>query len=323
MQTERERIVPASVLLCVVVLMVPLAVSADFRMEKTLEFEAGARFRLDTDSGSVTLRGGSGSAVKVVITSSRDDIEDRFDFSFDDSGSGATVRVKRRGGLLRRWFDSGGHLHFDVRLPARATVFVDTSGGRIELRDIQGDVDLRTSGGSITVDAVNGGVLADTSGGSISIEAVRGDVNADTSGGSISIVDVTGNAVADTSGGRITMRDIGGDVFADTSGGGIDINGVGGHVEADTSGGPVSVVFAAGNGRGGSLSSSGGRVTAVIDSSVGLDIDASSSGGSVRTDLPLTIRGTVSRSQIRGTLNGGGATLKLRSSGGGIRIEST
>lgn len=323
MRTYPERIVPAMVVLCTILLIAPLAASADFRMERTLDFEAGGRFSLDTDSGSVTIRGGSGSTAEVVITSSRDDVEDRFDFSFNDSGSGATVRVERRGGLLRRWFDHDSNLHFDVRLPARATVFVDTSGGRLELQDIQGEVDLRTSGGSIKVDAVEGGVLADTSGGSISIAAVRGDVNADTSGGSISIVDVTGNAIADTSGGRITMRDISGDVFADTSGGGIDIEGAGGQVEADTSGGPVSVVFAAGNDHGGSLSSSGGRVTAVIDSSVGLDIDASSSGGSVRSDVPLTIRGTVSKSEIRGTLNGGGATLKLRSSGGGIRIESS
>ena len=150
---------------------------------------------------------------------------------------------------------------------------------------------------------------------------MRGDVVADTSGGSISISDVTGKAHADTSGGSISMDDIGGDAVADTSGGSISIEGAGGKVEADTSGGPVTVAFLAGNAQGGTLSSSGGRVTAILDPSVGLDIDASSSGGSVSSDVPLTIRGTVSRSELKGTLNGGGAMLRLRSSGGGIRIK--
>jgi hypothetical protein len=81
------------------------------------------------------------------------------------------------------------------------------------------------------------------------------------------------------------------------------------------------VAFDQGNAQGGTLSSSGGRVTAIVDPSVGLDIDASSYGGSVSSDVPLTIRGTVSRTEIKGTLNGGGALLRLRSSGGGIRIK--
>lgn len=308
--------------LCAVVVLTPLAAKADFRMEKTFRFEPGATFRLDTDSGSVSLTGTSGSEAEVVITSRREDVEERYEFTFDDSGNGLQIRVERRGGLLRSWFSDSGGLHFEVRLPRRANVFVDTSGGRIGLEAVDGEVDLRTSGGSIGVDDVRGDVLADTSGGAIKVSSVEGDVNADTSGGSISIRDVTGEAVADTSGGAISMRDIGGDVVADTSGGSIDIDGAGGRVKADTSGGPVTVVFGPGNDRGGTLSSSGGRVTAVVDPSVSLDIDASTSGGSVRSDVPLTVRGTVSKSEIRGTLNGGGAVLKLRSSGGGIRIES-
>lgn len=323
MRIARSRITWTAAAVCAVLMFAPATARGDFRMEKSLAFEPGASFRLETDSGSVSVSGTSADGAEVVITSRRDDIEERFDFSFDDSGSGARIRVEKRGSGFRSWFNNdGGGLHFEVRLPRRAEVFVDTAGGRISLEGIDGEVELRTSGGSIGVDDVTGDVLADTSGGAIKISSVEGDVDADTSGGSISIRDVSGKAVADTSGGAISMRDVGGDVVADTSGGGIDIDGAGGMVKADTSGGPVTVVFAAGNDHGGSLSSSGGRVTAVIDPGVGLEIDASSSGGSVRTDVPLTIRGEISKTDIRGTLNGGGAMLRLRSSGGGVRIES-
>ena len=83
----------------------------------------------------------------------------------------------------------------------------------------------------------------------------------------------------------------------------------------------MSVAFAAGNAKGGELSSSGGGVATMVDPAVGLEIDASSSGGSVDCNLPLTVRGKIGRDDVHGTLNGGGALLKLRSSGGGIDIS--
>jgi len=36
----------------------------------------------------------------------------------------------------------------------------------------------------------------------------------------------------------------------------------------------------------------------------------------------VTVSGSMSKTALRGQLNAGGALLKLRSSGGGIRIES-
>ena len=306
----------------IVLLVLPVAAMAGTRIEKKLDLSSGGTFRLDTDSGSVSIVGESSDGAEVVLTSKRDDIEEHFKLSFDDSGNEVRVRVERRGSRVFNWFRSGPSMHFEVKVPKDVRVFIDTSGGRIELEALDDDVDLNTSGGSITVEDVRGKVVADTSGGAIRVREVWGDVRADTSGGSISISKIDGNVVADTSGGSISMDDVSGDIVADTSGGGISIEEAGGSVRADTSGGPVTVAFSPGNSSGGSLSSSGGRVTARIDPSVGLDIDASTSGGSVRSDIPVTIRGSVSKSSLRGKLNGGGAVLKLRSSGGGIRIES-
>ncbi len=55
----------------------------------------------------------------------------------------------------------------------------------------------------------------------------------------------------------------------------------------------MTVRFAAGNNRGGVLSTSGGGVRTELDPSVALTIDASSSGGNVDADLPVTIQGRV------------------------------
>ncbi|MEP7132828.1 MAG: hypothetical protein ABI914_06670, partial [Acidobacteriota bacterium] len=154
--------------------------------------------------------------------------------------------------------------------------------------------------GGITLSHVHGRCHVETSGGGITAEAIDGAVDGETSGGSIRFDGITG------------------DIHAHSSGGGIHIREAGGRVEADTSGGSVQVEFTRSNARGGSIESSGGGVTVSVDPSVGLAIDAS--GNSVQADVPITVRGEISRRHLKGTLGPGGETLRLRTSGGSVHI---
>jgi hypothetical protein len=56
--------------------------------------------------------------------------------------------------------------------------------------------------------------------------------------------------------------------------------------------------------------------------SVKASIDAHASGGGVNSDVPVTIQGKVESDSLRGDMNGGGPLLRLRSSGGGVRISA-
>jgi DUF4097 and DUF4098 domain-containing protein YvlB len=100
------------------------------------------------------------------------------------------------------------------------------------------------------------------------------------------------------------------------------VRGAGGRVEASSSGGGVTVRFASGNSSGGTVSSSGGSVRAEIDPGARVSIDAHASGGSVNADVPVTIQGKIENDSLRGEMNGGGPVLRLRSSGGGVRISA-
>jgi DUF4097 and DUF4098 domain-containing protein YvlB len=294
---------------------------AETRIERQFDLAPGGRLFVDTEAGSVSVTGGSGSGCRVVITSSREDLDEKIDFSFEPSPGELRIVGKRKG---MSWFGNWsfkGKLLIAIEVPERTEVDLDTAGGALEVDSLDGDVRLDTSGGAIRVSQVRGAVLADTSGGAITVREVEGDVNADTSGGGIHIEDVDGAVRADTSGGGIKIIDVTGDLVADTSGGSIEISGAEGRVEADTSGGPIDVAFAPGNSRGGSLSTSGGEVRVVLDAGADLELDAETSGGTVRSDLPVKIQGAVDKHSLKGTLGGGGATLKLRASGGGIRIE--
>jgi len=306
-------------LLAVALTSVP--VHATTRIERELALDPGGQVVLDTSGAGVNVVGSTRSGVRVVITS-KEDIEAKYDVEFTEDPDTVSVRIERKHALSRwfGWFHGGG-LRLDVEVPADARVEVDTSGGAISVEDVRGELRLDTSGGAIHGTNVGGDVLASTSGGAIVLERVGGDVRAESSGGSIRVEAAAGSVEADTSGGGVEIRDAGGDVRAESSGGGIRVFGAHGRVDADTSGGPVQVEFAPGNASGGTLSSSGGGVTVGIDPTIGLEVDASSSGGSVVADVPVRVRGEISKSQLRGTIGAGGALLKLRSSGGGIRIE--
>lgn len=292
-----------ALLAALVLALGPAAARADFLLEKELELAPGGRFELDADSGRITVHGGDRQGVRVRVTSSRDDVEERFDFDFREEPGRVVVRAEKTGSFVRRWFDGGSGLHFEVEVPRDVSLSLDTAGGSIWVEDIVGPV------------------VADTSGGAITVRQVFGDVRLDTSGGSITAERIDGSVVADTSGGAIDIDGASGNVSADTSGGSVSVRGAGGEVTASSSGGPVTVYFAPGNAAGGSLSTSGGGVTAYVDPAAGLDLDLATSGGRASVDLPVTIRGSTSRSALRGTLNGGGALLKLRSSGGGVRVK--
>lgn len=306
-------------------------VAADTRIERELALAPGGRLVVDADGGSVRVAGSSRSGVHVVITSEDDDLEKTHDLRFEERAGEVEIVARRKrdgrrgdGWSLMSFFRGGSHhgLRIEIEAPEETFVAVDTSGGSIEVSSLASGADLDTSGGSIRARDVTGSVHADTSGGAIQVSRIDGDVEADTSGGSISVESVRGSVHADTSGGSIRASDVTGDLRAGTSGGSIQISGAGGEVNAETSGGSVRVEFAAGNASGGTISASGGGVRVVLDPSVGLDIDAAASGGSVSSDVNVKSEGAASRSQLRGTLGAGGKRLRLRSSGGGIKIEA-
>ena len=288
------------------------------RMEKTLKLEPGGEFSIETDTGRVTVTGASASGVRIVVTSRRE-LNDLLRFDYEEGSRRASVTARKRH-PLSSWFDGGSNVRFEIEVPAQTTVKVHTSGGAISLSGTRAPAKLNTSGGGIEVRDLQGDLEADTSGGSIHLRDIKGNSRVETSGGGIAAINLDGTLKAETSGGSIETERVSGDARLHSSGGGIHIREAGGRVEADTSGGSIEAAFSRGNARGGSLESSGGGITVAVDASVGLAIDAH--GNSVSSDLPLTVQGEFSRGSLRGTLGRGGESLRLRTSGGSVRIRA-
>jgi hypothetical protein len=87
-------------------------------------------------------------------------------------------------------------------------------------------------------------------------------------------------------------------------------------VTVHTSGGGISLAALRSPAK---IETSGGGIEVSIDPAVGLRIDAS--GNSVKADIPITVQGSISRGKLQGNMGGGGELLRLRTSGGGVRIQ--
>ncbi len=280
----------------ILVCLAPSALAKDY--EDRIGAQPGGRLRVDLQSGSVEVE--SHDEPEVQVDAHVGGVGSRsLDFELTGNGVDVTFSASVRG-----WAQllGGARVRVRLKVPERY------------------DVDVRTHGGSIEVKEIRGQVVARTSGGSIEVDEIEGDVDLRTSGGPIEAKEIHGNLVARTSGGRIRASEISGDVEAQTSGGPIKIKDVAGGVDLHTSGGGISVRFT--DDPEGQLETSGGSIEVEFPEDAGVDLDARTSGGRVEVEHDITVRGELDRSRVVGTINGGGGTLRLRTSGGHIRVRA-
>lgn len=287
----------------------------------------GGTLRLDGGYGNIkVVTGGSGVAVEITRDARDRSAQKRMaehKITFEQRGNDVLIHsdFERSNGSWFGWNDDDYEVQWNIRVPDRYNVDVETSGGSIEIDEIDGTVDANTSGGSIRTGRLGGKSTLKTSGGSITVDGAAAELNAHTSGGSIDVGDIAGTAEVKTSGGSISLGRVSGEVLARTSGGDIKIEDAAGRVDASTSGGTIRAQISrqpAGDSR---LTTSGGGVVVTLAPSIAVDLDAHASGGGVTSDVPITVQGTQDDDSLVGKINGGGPKLVLRSSGGGVRVR--
>ena len=105
-----------------------------------------------------------------------------------------------------------------------------------------------------------------------------------------------------------------------TSGGDIVLSAIEGKVRAETSGGNITMKVNESN-KGIFAETSGGNIDIALPKNIFATVDASTSGGEVTCDYPITMKGKLDESRIRGTINGGGNPIHAHTSGGNIWIR--
>ena len=320
--------------LAIVLLATPLTIAQALTdtVQRTFVAQPGGGLDLAVDSGSVTIETTPDPEVRVEVVreakrsteSAARELFDAQDLEIDEKAGRVRVRSSWRGrGLAGFWKRSNFSVKYTVTVPSRFDVTVRTAGGSIRVADMAGILELRTSGGSIEAGDIDGTVQAGTSGGSIRVRGATGRVDATTSGGGIHLGRTTGPVRATTSGGSIKVESASARVEARTSGGSIRIEQASAEVDAQTSGGSIRVRYVSTPAGDSDLRTTGGGIRVELDDPVAVELDARAVGGGVQANVPVTTEGRISRDTLHGTIRGGGPLLKVRTTGGGIRIDSS
>jgi len=316
-------------------------------MTKSLSNESVKSTEVQTSGGSISVTGVNSAAetkVEVYIYSNRgrdndiskEEIENRlkkYDLTVSVSNNKLTAIAKPKERNMD--WEKGLSISFKVFVMKNSSTDLTTSGGSISLTNLTGDQKFTTSGGSLHVDNVGGKIDGRTSGGSIEVEDSRDDIDLTTSGGSIKASNCDGKLRLTTSGGSLDLRDLKGDIKATTSGGGVNGRNVSGELVTQTSGGSIHLYdlacsleasTSAGEidveikelGKYVKLSNSAGGIDLKLPKGKGVDLDLAADR--IKTDQLGNFDGKVDDDSIQGKLNGGGVSVRVRSSSGKISL---
>ncbi len=308
--------------------------STEENKHETRPAKPGGTLVVDVDFGSIEVTPGGNDQVVIdahrkVEMSSKEKEQEYLaaaPITITTEGDKIILRaIHKEESLGKQFWRMIGHSrtegHYAIKVPANFNLDLDTSGGDISASGITGKVKVDTSGGDLTFHQIHGDLHADTSGGNIVAKDCEGKIDLDTSGGRIEVTGGRGDLKVDTSGGNVTVLNRVGDTKVESSGGKLRLGNISGRLIAETSGGSVSAILpnpVAGDVR---LETSGGSITVLTPPNAALTIDAETSAGGIRSDLPIS-RLSADDDSLKGTLNGGGTKVVLRSSAGSIEIVS-
>lgn len=282
-----------------------------------------------TSGGSISVAGDAGGNATIEVFGqgnngkrlTKDEIMQILnrDYDFSVTAANGTLKAIAKRKVSGNWKNAVS-ISFKIHTAQHVTTGLNTSGGSIWLSSLQGAEKFSTSGGGIHFENLSGDIDGHTSGGSISAYNSKGNIKANTSGGSLDIKNLEGNIQMHTSGGSIHAENVKGDFDVSTSGGSISLNNIDAQLSASTSGGSIRATLNTLD-KNASLSTSGGSVSVTVSNSAKMNFELKGSRVKIGAANNIQVQVNKQQNHAAGTLNGGGAKLDARTSGGTVSLN--
>ena len=132
------------------------------------------------------------------------------------------------------------------------------------------------------------------------------------------------NVEVSNTNGHIHVAGVNGAFQVETTNGRIELDRCGGSFDVETTNGAVEAKLTSLDAQKPlKIETTNGRIEIALPASVRANVDASTTNGSIETEMPLTLAAKSNdRHSLRGTINGGGASVSLRTTNGGISIRT-
>jgi DUF4097 and DUF4098 domain-containing protein YvlB len=284
------------------------------KFEKTVPLPAGGKVHISNISGDINIATWGQDQVKIdALKVSTADTPAK---AKENAGK-VTIEVTTEGNILRietkypksekLW--KGESLNVSV-----AYNLTIPAGAAVKANNISGDVTAENLGGTADIGAVSGEVTLKKAAKGAECSTVSGDLR---------VTDVSGDVFLKSVSGNVTAAMVKGSIQAESVSGDLELTEVSaaGTVRAKALSG--GVVYRGSINKAGiyNLKSHSGSIDMSIPADSAFDFEAETFSGGITTDFEIKVSGKVSPKELTGVVNGGGATVKLSSFSGDIRLK--
>ena len=288
------------------------------KFAKTVSLAPDGKVQIKNLSGMIKVESWTRNEVKIdAVKISRAGSESRAKSNaalvvIDVKERGTTLDIETqypqtRGGFFRGDDSINVSVDYQLLIPEKASLKVNSTSGDVDIQKIGGFADVHVTSGSLTVSQAGNGLQVIVISGRVRIAEVKGAVALRVVSGSVIVDDVRGSLDVDSTSGRVELRGVS---EADT-------------VRAKSLSGGISYEGKI-NPRGRyNIEVHSGTVEVVLPADSAFELNAETFSGDIETDFPVQVLGKVSNRELHGTVNGGGASLDLKTFSGNIRIRKS
>ena len=268
-----------------------LALASPARSEewsRTFQVPKSASLSVDANDGRVRVSSWDRPEISIHVTSSGWKLGSQVTLDAVQNGSRVELIARVPNTTVEFFLITSHWLHIEVLVPRHCDTEVRTGDGAVALENLEGRMRVHSGDGHVTATDLKGDIELRTGDGGIDARGMDGRLSASSGDGHLSVS------------GRFDTLDL-------TSGDG--------HITAEAEHGSTVV-------NGWDFDTSDGGITLRIAADLKANLDASTSDGGITVDVPVQVEGAWhAEHRLRGTLNGGGAQVRLRSGDGSIRVE--
>jgi hypothetical protein len=298
------------------------------KFSKTEPIAKDGKVEVKNISGDVEVRTWDRSEVKIdAVKVSRASSTEKA----KENAQKVNIEVNREDGILRiesvypRPSIKGLNvsIEYSVTIPSESSIEARSLSGDVTLENIGGKAAAETKSGDVGINGARNGARGETMSGDVTVSDIENGVYCRTASGEVLARNVSGNAELNCVSGDVTAENVRGDVEAETVSGSVRMTGISGADVVKGKSMSGSVVYE------GSINSSGryslqahsGRVEMSIPSGSAFDLDASVFSGTIQTDFEVVTSGKLNKKSVRGSVNGGGADVMLKTFSGNVYLK--